>query len=84
MSHAEDLHRPTQHPAAGATDRVVAFVSTLRHESLSDEVRHYARRHLMDTVGVCGMMVVVTWAFGWDIAALFAIFFFTAFTDRFF
>jgi 2-methylcitrate dehydratase PrpD len=40
------------HPAAGATDNVVAFVSTLRHDALSDEVRHYARRHLLDTVGV--------------------------------
>ena len=50
MSHAEALH--TRHPAAGATDAVVGFVSQLSHNALSDEVRHYARRHLLDTVGV--------------------------------
>jgi 2-methylcitrate dehydratase PrpD len=50
MSHAEAVH--TLHPAAGATDALVAFVSALRHDALSDEVRHYARRHLLDTVGV--------------------------------
>ena len=54
MSHAEALH--TLHPAAGATEAVVSFVSALRFAELSDEVRHYARRHLLDTVGVmiCG------------------------------
>jgi 2-methylcitrate dehydratase PrpD len=52
MSHAEDLHRSKQHPAAGATGAVVAFVNAFRHDALSDEVRHYARRHLLDTVGV--------------------------------
>src|SRR5215831_15387987 len=50
MSHAEVI-QPMQ-PAAGASDAIVAFVSQLRHESLSEEVRHYARRHLLDTVGV--------------------------------
>src|SRR5262249_4100346 len=40
------------HPAAGATEAIVDFVSTLRYGALSDEVRHYARRHLLDTVGV--------------------------------
>jgi 2-methylcitrate dehydratase PrpD len=50
MSHAEARH--TLHPAAGATDAVVGFVSKLRHDALSEEVRHYARRHLLDTVGV--------------------------------
>jgi 2-methylcitrate dehydratase PrpD len=50
MSHAEALH--TLHPAAGATDAVVGFVAKLRHDALDDEVRHYARRHLLDTVGV--------------------------------
>jgi 2-methylcitrate dehydratase PrpD len=50
MSHAESLH--TRHPAEGATDAIVGFVHGLRHEALSDEVRHYARRHLLDTVGV--------------------------------
>src|SRR2546426_168901 len=50
MSHAEALQ--TLHPAAGATDAVVGFVSALRHEHIPEEVRHYARRHLLDTVGV--------------------------------
>jgi 2-methylcitrate dehydratase PrpD len=50
MSHAEAIH--TLHSAAGATDALVGFVSALRFEQLSDEVRHYARRHLLDTVGV--------------------------------
>src|ERR1700754_3208322 len=50
MSHAEALH--THHPAAGATGAVVGFVSKLRHDALNEEVRHYARRHLLDTVGV--------------------------------
>jgi 2-methylcitrate dehydratase PrpD len=48
MSHAEALQ--TIEPSA--TDAIVAFVSALRHDVLSDEVRHYARRHLLDTVGV--------------------------------
>src|SRR5258705_12660106 len=39
-------------PAAGATDTNVSFASGLRHADLSDEVRYYARRHLLDTVGV--------------------------------
>jgi 2-methylcitrate dehydratase PrpD len=42
----------TLETAAGATDALVAFASTLRYDALSDEVRHYARRHLLDTVGV--------------------------------
>src|SRR5215212_10724392 len=50
MSHAEALH--TLHPAAGATDALVRFVDKLRYDALSDEVGHYARRHLLDTVGV--------------------------------
>jgi 2-methylcitrate dehydratase PrpD len=50
MSHAEALY--TLHPAAGATQAIVAFVSGLHHAALTDEVRHYARRHLLDTVGV--------------------------------
>ncbi len=50
MSHAETLQ--TLHPAAGATEAIVDFVSALRHAALTDEVRHYARRHLLDTVGV--------------------------------
>ncbi len=50
MSHAEVLH--TFEPAAGATDALVGFVSALRYDALTAEVRHYARRHLLDTVGV--------------------------------
>ena len=50
MSHAEAVH--TLHPAAGATAALVSFVDRLRYASLDDEVRHYARRHLLDTVGV--------------------------------
>jgi len=42
----------TLHPAAGATDTIVSFASDLRYADLSDEVRYYARRHLLDTVGV--------------------------------
>jgi 2-methylcitrate dehydratase PrpD len=54
MSHAEALH--ALQPAAGATAALVEFVATLRHGALDAEVRHYARRHLLDTVGVmiCG------------------------------
>jgi 2-methylcitrate dehydratase PrpD len=50
MVHAEALS--TLHPAAGATAAIVQFVGELRHAALPDEVRHYARRHLLDTVGV--------------------------------
>ena len=50
MSHAEAFE--PLHPALGATEAVVSFVSELRFGALSDEVRHYARRHLLDTVGV--------------------------------
>ena len=50
MVHAEAL--PTLHPAAGATAAIVEFVGELGHAALPDEVRHYARRHLLDTVGV--------------------------------
>src|SRR6478609_6338298 len=50
MSHAEALQ--TLHPAVGATEAIVEFVDELRHGALTDEVRHYARRHLLDTVGV--------------------------------
>src|SRR5258705_6727717 len=50
MSHAEALQ--TLHPAVGATEAIVDFVSELRHDALTCEVRHYARRHLLDTVGV--------------------------------
>ena len=50
MSHAEAVH--TLQPAAGATDRIVAFATSLRYDSLPEDARHYARRHLLDTVGV--------------------------------
>ena len=50
MSHAEALH--TLQPAAGATSALVGFISGLRFDALDAEVRHYARRHLLDTVGV--------------------------------
>jgi 2-methylcitrate dehydratase PrpD len=50
MSHAEALH--TLAPAAGATDALVDFASAITYEALDAEVRHYARRHLLDTVGV--------------------------------
>jgi 2-methylcitrate dehydratase PrpD len=50
MSHAEALH--VRHPAAGATEAITGFVGALRYASLSEEVRHYARRHLFDTIGV--------------------------------
>ena len=50
MSHAEAVH--TLQPAAGATEALVSFVTGVKYEALSDEVCHYARRHLLDTVGV--------------------------------
>jgi 2-methylcitrate dehydratase PrpD len=50
MSHAEAVH--TLQPAAGATDALIAFVGGLRHGALSEDVRHFARRHILDTVGV--------------------------------
>jgi len=50
MSHAADP--VTLHPAAGATSAIVSFTSGLRYADLSDEVRYYARRHLLDTIGV--------------------------------
>jgi 2-methylcitrate dehydratase PrpD len=39
-------------PVARATAAIVDFVRGLRHAALADDVRHYARRHLLDTVGV--------------------------------
>src|SRR5499427_3782747 len=50
MIHAEAVH--TLQGAAGATAALVEFVSGLRFDRLDAEVRHYARRHLLDTVGV--------------------------------
>jgi 2-methylcitrate dehydratase PrpD len=48
MSHAEALQ--TFEPSATAA--IVDFVGALRYGALTAEVRHYARRHLLDTVGV--------------------------------
>ena len=50
MSHAE-LIQPLQ-PGAGASEAIVSFIAELRHDALTEEVRYYARRHLLDTVGV--------------------------------
>src|SRR5579871_4857169 len=50
MSQAQALQ--AQPAAAGATDSIAEFVAALRYEALEQEVRHYARRHLLDTVGV--------------------------------
>jgi 2-methylcitrate dehydratase PrpD len=50
MTPAEVVH--TLQPAAGATAALVEFVSRLRFDALGAEVHHYARRHLLDTVGV--------------------------------
>jgi 2-methylcitrate dehydratase PrpD len=50
MSHAEAVH--TLQPAAGATDQIVQFAGALRYDALPEDARHYARRHLLDTVGV--------------------------------
>jgi 2-methylcitrate dehydratase PrpD len=50
MSHAEAIH--TLQPAAGATAALIEFNSGLRYDAIPDEARHYARRHLLDTVGV--------------------------------
>jgi 2-methylcitrate dehydratase PrpD len=50
MTRAEAVH--TLQPAAGATAALVEFVSGLRFDALDADVRHYARRHLLDTVGV--------------------------------
>src|SRR5262245_49660414 len=50
MSHAEALH--PREPVPGATDMLVNFVQELRYDALPAEARHYAKRHLLDTVGV--------------------------------
>src|SRR5258708_3672306 len=50
MSHAEAIH--TLQPAAGATAEIVQFTVALRYDALPEDARHYARRHLLDTVGV--------------------------------
>jgi 2-methylcitrate dehydratase PrpD len=50
LAHVEALQ--TLPPQAAATAALVQFVGELRYAALSDEVRHYARRHVLDTVGV--------------------------------
>src|SRR6266704_236402 len=50
MAHAEALQ--TLEPGAGATAAIVDFVCRLNYAAFGDEVIHYARRHLRDTVGV--------------------------------
>jgi 2-methylcitrate dehydratase PrpD len=50
LAHAEALQ--TLPPQAAATAALVQFVGDVRHANLPDEVRHYARRHILDTVGV--------------------------------
>src|SRR5215207_10471649 len=50
MSNAEVLH--AAEPLDRATDAIVAFVNGLRYAALDAEVRHYAKRHLLDTIGV--------------------------------
>jgi len=50
LAHAEALK--TLHPQAAATAALVEFVGDVRHADLPDAVRHYARRHVLDTVGV--------------------------------
>jgi 2-methylcitrate dehydratase PrpD len=50
MSHAEALDR--RDAVAGATEMLVGFVAALDYDALTAEVRHYAKRHLLDTLGV--------------------------------
>lgn len=50
MAQAESIHQ--LNPADGATAALIKFAGTLSYASLSEEVRYYARRHLLDTVGV--------------------------------
>ncbi len=50
MAHAEALE--TLDSVGSTTAAVVEFVSELRYATIPDEARHYARRHLLDTVGV--------------------------------
>jgi 2-methylcitrate dehydratase PrpD len=50
MAHAEALQ--TLDPVGSKTAALVEFVSELRYAAIPDEAHHYARRHLLDTVGV--------------------------------
>jgi 2-methylcitrate dehydratase PrpD len=54
MAHVEAAHVEALHtlaPAAGATDALIDFANALTYDALDAETRHYARRHLLDTVG---------------------------------
>jgi 2-methylcitrate dehydratase PrpD len=50
LAHAEALE--TLPPQSAATAALVEFIGDVRYADLPDEVRHYARRHVLDTVGV--------------------------------
>ena len=50
MTHVESIRH--LNPADGATDALVTFASALHYGALPEDVRYYARRHLLDTVGV--------------------------------
>jgi 2-methylcitrate dehydratase PrpD len=50
MTRTDAVH--SLQPAADATAALIAFVSGLHFDGFDAEVRHYARRHLLDTVGV--------------------------------
>src|SRR5215471_6061699 len=49
MSHAEILHAAEP---SHVTDSLVEFVHGLSHGTLPAEVAYYAKRHLLDTIGV--------------------------------
>lgn len=49
MAHAESVH--SLQPPAGATHAIVQFVANFSAETLPAEVVHYAKRHMLDTVG---------------------------------
>ena len=61
-----------------------AWISGLIANSFELDYRSMTLATLLDTVGIAVMMIAITRAFGWTIGALFAVFFFTAFTDRFY
>jgi 2-methylcitrate dehydratase PrpD len=50
MTRTDAVH--SLQPAADATAALIAFESGLHFDGFDAEVRHYARRHLLDTVGV--------------------------------
>jgi 2-methylcitrate dehydratase PrpD len=41
-----------EHPRPGATACLVEFAARLKYAALPEDVRHHARRHLLDTIGV--------------------------------